>query len=183
MQEIRKDIDGYEGYYQVSNLGRVKSIDRKIEYKRHKNKTTMKIRKSKILNLVKTKNGYIRAPLSKKCKTKLHFVHRLVAQAFIPNTNNLREVNHIDCNKENNCVDNLEWVSSKENKIHAIKNHLCLNMQKPILQMKNEIVIKRFDSIMDAVRELGINNRGQNIGKVALGKRKSAYGYQRKYDE
>ena len=183
MQEIPKDIDGYEGYYQVSNLGRVRSVDRKVEYKRHKNKTGMQVRKSKIKSLCKTKNGYLRIILSKKGKHKMLFVHRLVAQAFLPNPNNLREVNHIDCNKENNCVDNLEWVSSKENHKHAIKNKLYAKTQKQILQIKNGIVIKRFDSIMDATRELGINNQGQNISKVAKGERKSTCGYQRKYDE
>ena len=181
MQEIRKDIEGYEGYYQVSNLGRVKSVDRKVEQTISKNKTTMKIRKSKILSSTKMKNGYLKVPLSKKGKTKLQFVHRLVAQTFIPNQLNKPQVNHINGIKNDNRVVNLEWATGLENIRHGFKNHLFDKHKRPILKIKDDKIIQRYESIADVVRELGLNNTGQNICLVAQGKRKSAYGYQRKY--
>lgn len=172
--EIWKDVVGYETLYQVSNLGRVKSLDMKLPYKRH-SKTTFRIRKGKILTPATMKNGYLRVEMSRNGIHKLNLVHRLVAQAFIPNINNYREINHINCNKSDNRIENLEWVSSSQNKIHAIENKLY-KIEKQILQIKNGIVIKEWKSAMQVYKELGY--LPQNIGKVALGKRKSAYGYQ-----
>lgn len=109
MQEIWKDIEGFNGFYQVSNLGNVKS------YKQNK---------IKYLNKRITPKGYIEFKLTKNGKSNYYKAHRLVAQAFIPNPNNLPQVNHIDCNKQNNCIDNLEWCTNSENQIHAYKNGL-----------------------------------------------------------
>lgn len=113
-EEIWKDIEGYKGY-QVSNLGNVKSLS----YKQ------TKIEKKLTLSLDKDK--YLTVSLCKNGKKYTKRVNRLVAQVFIPNPNNLSEVNHIDCNKQNNCVNNLEWVSRIENMRHAIANNLTNN--------------------------------------------------------
>ena len=99
MKETWKDIEGYEGLYQVSNLGKVKSLNY--------NKTS----ESKLLKLQKNSNGYTRVVLYKNRKPKVCLVHRLVAQAFIPNPNNLPQINHKDEDKANNSVDNLEWCT------------------------------------------------------------------------
>lgn len=109
--EIWKDIKGYEGYYQVSNLGNVRSLDRFDGV--HDRKGT------KIKPNLK-QNGYLQVGLRKHNKRKWFGVHRLVATYFLRNPNNKPQVNHIDCNKQNNNVSNLEWVTGKENQEHAV---------------------------------------------------------------
>lgn len=104
-----KDIKEYEKTYQISDFGRVKSL---------------KFGKEKILKLKKNSGGYLEVLLYGKQSKKTYRVHRLVAEAFIPNPNNLPEVNHIDGNKENNNIYNLEWVTGSENKKHAYKTGL-----------------------------------------------------------
>lgn len=112
MQEIWKDIEDYEGLYQVSNLGRVKSCDRQVFAGVNSNHKYQHL-KSKIL---KTGGGkYKQVILSKDGRIKAFTVHRLVAQTFISNPNNLPCVNHKDENSKNNCVENLEWCTYKYN--------------------------------------------------------------------
>lgn len=101
-KEIWKDIAGYEGLYQVSNFGRIKSLRSKI-----------------ILASLSSKSGYCYVGLAKNGMNKQKSVHRLVALAFIPNSENKPEVNHIDGNKHNNTVKNLEWVTKSENMKHC----------------------------------------------------------------
>ena len=116
MEEIWKDIPGYEGYYQASNLGNIKSLPKfkKIfENKKYKTKT-------KILCVEKNSRGYNRVWLIKNGERKRFFVHRLIAETFIPNPENKPCVNHIDCNIENNKADNLEWCTQKENSEYAV---------------------------------------------------------------
>ena len=107
-----KDIDGYEGYYQVSNLGNIKSLDVEVF-----NGKVMHIRKGRVLKL-QTNGNYNKVSLSYRGKVKQFLVHRLVAKAFLPNKQNKPEVNHIDYDCFNNCVSNLEWVTAKENDTH-----------------------------------------------------------------
>ena len=111
MQEIWKDIPGYEGLYQVSNLGNVKSV-----HWNHSNK----IRTIKPFN----NNGYWRVVLYKDRMHKKFLVHVLVAKSFIPNPQNKPCVNHIDGNGHNNMISNLEWVTFSENTRHAIAHNL-----------------------------------------------------------
>ena len=115
MDEIWKEIKGYEGKYQVSNMGRVRSIPHEIVTQWGKYLT-----KGKILTPRVSNTGYLRVHLSITRKTsKTISVHRLVAEAFIDNPFNLPEVNHIDGNKENNSVSNLEWCTGEYNRKHA----------------------------------------------------------------
>ena len=109
--EIWKWIFGYEGLYQVSNFGRVKSFNGRWG-------------SVQILKPVLQKNGYLTVSLCKNGKLKTVKIHRLVAETFLTNSDNLPEVNHKDGNKLNNCVENLEWCTGKENVQHALENGL-----------------------------------------------------------
>ena len=114
--EIWKPIKGYEWIYEVSNLGRVKRLETLV-----KNKNGYRLVKEKILNIP----SYIyQTVFLSNGKVKQHYVHRLVATAFIENPLNKEQVNHKDGNKLNNNVSNLEWVTKAENQIHAIENGL-----------------------------------------------------------
>lgn len=157
MQEIWKDIEGYEGLYQVSNSGKIRSI----RYS-HINKIT-------IMAFHYNKKGYTRVHLTKNKIDKYVSVHRLVANAFIPNPNNYPQVNHIDGNKLNNCVDNLEWCTNKYNFQHALKLGLFDNrLHKKGFHTKNARAvnqydlegnfIKHWDYILDASKELNISH-------------------------
>lgn len=109
--EIWKDIVGFEGRYIVSNFGRVKSIGKKTRYA--------------ILAFVVHRQGYLRVGLSKDNHHKSYLVHRIVAEAFLPNSDKKETVNHIDGNKANNNINNLEWCTQRENNIHAHKTGLA----------------------------------------------------------
>ena len=177
--ELWKDVVGYENLYEVSNLGNIRSKERYVKYTKWKKENQYQLRKSKVIAKIKTKNGYIRVMLSNNGKHKQELLHRLVAQAFIPNPNNYEQVNHINCNKEDNSCSNLEWCSCKMNMAHAWKNKIYKGRR--VAQIKNGKIINVFDTIIQATRFIGKTDYGQNIGKVALGKRKSAYGFQWKY--
>lgn len=119
MEEIFKDIPGYEGLYQISNLGNVKSL--------HYNKSNRQV----ILKPRLNKKGYCRVGLHSKGESKDFFIHRLVAESFIPNPNNLSDVNHKDENKQNNCVNNLEWLSHRDNMNYGtIKERIAATLRK-----------------------------------------------------
>ena len=119
-KEIWKDIQGYEGLYQISNLGRIKSLERMIITS---NNITKKI-SEKILKPCLRKNGYYSIVLQKNNKSKYYTIHRLVAKEFIPNPNNLPQVNHKDGNKLNNNINNLEWCTNSDNTQHGYDNKL-----------------------------------------------------------
>ena len=116
MTEIWKDVLGYEGLYQISNFGRVKSLPRTVR-KRH----GTGVRKEKILQGGIYPNGYKFVCLCESGEKKMKMIHRLVAEAFISNPLNFPTVNHIDGNKLNNHVENLEWCTQGENLKHAIE--------------------------------------------------------------
>ena len=113
--EIWKSVKGYDGIYEVSNFGRVKSLDRYIV----RNDGITQLRKGKIIAQSLNSDGYCQLKLCKDGNTKTVRVHRIVAEAFIPNPNELSDVNHIDCNRTNNHVDNLEWLSWEDNVKHS----------------------------------------------------------------
>ena len=114
--EIWKDITGYEGYYQVSNFGNVKSLDRIIYISNIPRK-----RKSMLLKAKISGSGYYQVCLQKESIRLYPLVHRLVAETFLHKDKNKLYVNHIDGSKINNNVDNLEWVTQSENQLHAYK--------------------------------------------------------------
>jgi hypothetical protein len=116
MEEIWKDVIGYEGFYQVSNLGRVRSFDRLVKRNRHI--------KGRIHKLTLHSDGYYIATLYKENKEKKYKAHRLVAMAFVQNPNNKPFINHKDGNKLNNLPENLEWCTIVENNKHAFDTGL-----------------------------------------------------------
>lgn len=118
--EVWKDIKGFKGYYQVSNLGRVKSLDRRVTYSDKKIHNL----KGKVLKPMINMHGYEIVDLRKDKKRKTSKIHRLVAIAFLDNPKNKPQVNHIDGIKLNNNSENLEWVTNTENIKHAYKNGL-----------------------------------------------------------
>jgi hypothetical protein len=120
--EVFKPIENYEGLYEISNFGRVKTLYKKRYHTiLHTKKIMIREYPEKIMSLQIDKGGYLRIHLRKiGNKSKLFGVHRLVAQAFIPNPNNFPFTNHIDNNVKNNNVDNLEWVTAKSNSNHMI---------------------------------------------------------------
>lgn len=128
--EIWRNIIGYEGTYLISNFGNIKSLPRKNT-------------KGKVLNPSKNNRGYLRVTLSVEGKTRYDSVHRLVAETFIPNPKKLPEVNHLDGNKLNNNVENLEWVTKGQNQIHAYKTGLRKTTQKQRDTSRKNIEIAR----------------------------------------
>lgn len=162
MQEIWKDICGYEGIYQVSSFGNVKSVNRK---------------KQILLKLNKNKEGYYRVGLSKNKKRKWFSVHKLVAMAFLENVENFPCINHKDENKLNNQVDNLEWCSYKYNNNYGMrKEKAAKSKQKSVSQYnKDGEFVKRYDSIISASQLTGISKC--SICSCAKNKLKSAGGF------
>lgn len=183
-----KDIKGCEGRYQISNKGRVKSLPRFVD-----NHTGELLVKEKILSQRHNKNGYMVIDLKYNDGTKKYkLVHRLVAQAFIPNNENKPQVNHIDGNKENNDSNNLEWCTNGENQIHAYKNGLNYvtgragKKRKEVakIDINTGEIICVYKSIADAARKNDIKN-SSNIGMccMKLYGRKTIGGYRWEYME
>ena len=133
MQETWLDIKGYEGLYQVNNFGQVKSLDKPMFVYGIHHDPIATIRKGKILSPRLSDDGYEKVSLTKNKKAKNYFVHRLVALAFLPNPNHYEEVNHIDGNKRNNNVLNLEWCSHLQNMQHCYANSLRKHHVAPML--------------------------------------------------
>ena len=190
MKEVWKDIKGYEGLYQISNLGNVKSLDRKVNAKNNKKRLI----KGTFLKLRFNNRNYNIVSLYKNNIQEVRFIHRLVAETFIPNPENKPEVNHIDGNKSNNRVDNLEWNTHSENIQHSWDNGLqyttekmrkagyemCKKMSIPIIQYTlNGEFVKEWNSAADVQRELNIYR--SSISMCCKEKKKSSHGYMWRY--
>ena len=187
-KEIWKDIPNYEGLYQASNLGNVRSLDH--IRKNGKNNNQKCLTKGRILKqAIQKESGYAFVVLSKNGKTKGFRVHRLVAETFIKNPYNFRCVNHKDENKQNNNVNNLEFCSHKYNNNYGTKKErLKISQQKRIGKKVNQYTIdgkfiKQWNCIMDIERYLKIKRANVNICACCRGKYKTAYGYRWEYGE
>ncbi len=159
MEEIWKDIPRYEGLYQASSLGRIRSLDHVVEYVKHYDYGDVVAKHffpGKILSQNKT-SGYLSCTLSTEGDHSYPLVHRLVASAFIPNPDNKPEVDHIDGDTTNNCVENLRWVTSRENAASSMSRgeHTCQNpyRKKSIRDVDTGEV---FESMMDAEKRYNI---------------------------
>ena len=181
MIEIWKIIDGYNGKYVVSNLGNVKSLARCVS-----NHTGFINKPERVLKHTEDIKGYLRVSLDKDGKTKFVPVHRLVALAFIPNPLNKPQVNHIDGNKHNNRVDNLEWVTNQENCLHAVRKGLNDHSKyhagrpcKPVLQIdiKTGVIVAEYPSIASAKETVAAKSKTNNIGACCRGERNKAFGF------
>ena len=174
--EIWKDIEGYEGLYQVSNYGRIKSLCRKV----NNSNCSTRVIKEIIMKIHTHINGYCFVVLSFKQKQKPQRIHRLVAQAFISNPDNYPQVNHKDENKLNNRVDNLEWCTIKYNVNYGTgPERRGTKIGKPVLQISNDTIINEFKSLHDAARYMKCSV--SNIMKCCKGVNKTACGYNWKY--
>ena len=174
--ETWKTIAGYEGLYQVSNLGRVKSLNY--------NHTGIE----RILMSRKNRGGYLYVNLHKDGHYKTITVHRLVATAFIPNPNNMKTVNHKDEVKTNNVASNLEWMSQKDNNNYGTHNkraseakinHPSLSKKVQMFDKQTGELLATFPSTHEAERVTGINQG--HISECCIGKLKSAGGYILRY--
>ena len=161
-----KPIAGYEGLYEVSDTGLVRSL---------------RFGKKKILAPAGNGGGYIQVGLHKDGKLKHMLVHRLVANAFIPNPLGLATVNHRDENKSNNQASNLEWMTLTDNNRYGTRSlRVALAKSRPVLQLDRQgNVVSRFPSAKEAARQTGIVRSG--ISEVCRGIRKTAGGYVWKY--
>ena len=181
--EIWKKIDGYDNY-EVSNLGRVKSLDRTIVYSDGRSYNY----KSQVLKPIKNKDGYLLVNLYKNGKMKTHYIHRLVYETFKGPIPEGMQCNHISENKTENNLENLNLMSPKENCNWGTRNERNAKARtngkksKPVLQLDLEgNIIREYPSANEVQRQTGYSNG--NISKCCIGKYKTAYNYKWKYKE
>ena len=181
--EIWRDVVGYEGYYQVSNQGNVRTLPRTIE---RRNNTDLSL-KGRICSQTLSDKGYYTVGLCMNNKVKRVYVHKLVAISFIDNPQNLREINHIDENPKNNKVENLEWCTHRYNMNHGtIRERITkklLNREDhsiPVCQYTLDgIFINEYPSMTEAARQNDILESG--VSGACCGKRKTYKGFIWKY--
>ncbi len=177
MEEIFKPVIGFEGAYEVSNLGRVKSLSRIVPT----GKGSTKVRRiyERILAVTDRGNGYFFVDMRFGKKKKLVSVHQLVAQSFIPNPENKPQVNHIDGNKKNNLLSNLEWVTASENAKHtydklgriALKGSKDPKSKKAYQYTAEGVLVKIWPSMVEADEQGGFCSTA--ISSCCLGKGKN----------
>ena len=173
MQEVWKDVVGYEGLYQISSFGRIKTFERKKFKKTDDCFVMKKTGKSIIMKTSRNQGGYETICLHKCGEIKQFKIHRLVATAFIENPNNLPCVNHKDENKLNNCVDNLEWCKEAYNIHYGTRTEKA---SKPVYCVE---LNKTYKSMKEAGEEVG--TKLCNISKVCRGQNKTCAGYHWRY--
>ena len=161
-----KSIKGFEGFYEISESGKVRSVDREVEYKGG----SARKRKGKELKPAMDRGGYATVPLSKNGIIKKMKVHRLVAEAFVPNPDSLPEIHHKNHVRNDNRAENLKWVSKAEQ--HDDQWRAARGVR---LRVVGHGIDEIFISAMAVQRELGIDQ--SNALQVAKGKRKQAKGY------
>lgn len=168
-EEIWKDIDGYDGNYKISNFGRVKSIDRIVHG------TNDYFQEGKIIEIANNgRYDFVRICYNGKCKN--HFIHRLIAIAFIPNPNNYPCVNHKDENTKNNNIENLEWCTQKYNANYGNRNNrIADKLGKKIARYKNGKIDKIYKSQAEARKDGFLQSQ---ISKCCNGLLKSHKGYE-----
>ena len=178
-----KDIQGYEGLYQVSNCGRVKSHDRVVFQSNRYGTTTVHVYKGKILKECANPNGYIHVDLHKNGKVKRFLMHRLVAMHFLKRLNEQNVINHLDGNKFNNHVSNLEWCTQSHNIQYAYEHGTKIppHMRQIAQCDMDGNIIKIWDSIADACRKVHVSS--SNVAKACRGTRKHAGGFKWQYIE
>lgn len=194
MKEEWKDIKGFEGRYQISNFGRIKSLERTFVYSAS-NQTGVEFESQKYCpeKTIKpyARSGYLHIQLKKHSRSYNFSIHRLVAEHFIPNPENLPFVNHIDENKQNNRVDNLEWCTAKHNANHGTRNKRIAEKLKnnpmfyiPVLcyDLKNNFV-GRYESAVAAGKELNVSPSEVTACCRMYYGRVSAGGYKWKYEK
>ena len=174
--EMWKDIPGYEGKYQVSTQGNVRSLNRTFM-----NECGITVtRKGVVLVQRLNRDGYCRVTLHKNRTLWTAPVHRLVAEAFVPNEQGKREVNHKDGNKQNNSADNLEWLTPKENQRHAMQNGLREKALQYSRDNRKKVIateiatgkVTHFDSVHAAEKVFG-----SHVTNVLSGKRNTTRGH------
>lgn len=180
--EIWKPVVGYEGFYEVSSYGRVRSIDHYADTGiRHSEKRFVK---GHVLKQREKRNGYLSVDLSKENQVKTIAVHKLVATAFLEKREQHTQVNHINCDKRDNRVENLEWCTAEENRVHAQEHHLYHNPNKKAVRCKQTNQV--FESSYKAaewVNATRYNNAKQTkniaskIRAACLGMQSMAHGY------
>lgn len=178
MKEEWKSVVGYEGLYEVSDYGNIRSVDRVVDKGRY-----LSFRKGKPLKQHTHKKGYKEVHLCKNGEEKILKVHRLVAFAFIPNPNNLPQINHKDENTANNCVSNLEWCDGSYNINYGERNkRIAEKVGFGINQFTTEgVFVRRYSSVRQAAKETGI--KYPSILETArCGRCKSAGGFLWVYD-
>lgn len=176
-KEIWRDVKGYEGYYQVSSEGRVKSLERTFIDKSGRKRTV----KERVLKPTFDGWGYLIVTLCAGGKRKNLMVHRLVCEAFNDNRDEKPEVNHINEIKTDNRACNLEWCTRRENLNHGTRSERSAKtLSKPICQYTlDEKIVKTWASLTEVKRQTGFGQ--SHISQVANGKRKQAYGFIWKY--
>lgn len=184
MREEWRDVVGYEGLYQVSNLGRVKGVARKVNRNGH-----MVSVPERFLNQNDNTNGYLRVSLSKSNHVKQVFVHRLVAEAFVDNPEGYKYIDHLDNDRHNNKPDNLVWCTQSENIAAAYSRgrrkyvpmskearaRVTKKIAKPVVRSDGKI----YPSVTSAARDLGVTMA--MVSHVLNGRAQTALGYSFRY--